>query len=88
MEADLSERLDKLLAFMESVDGVCGNGTMLILGNSVLHSRFQLSETRLVIKWLLHDGRCLIITRLVLLDRVRAGIHLFIAMDHGKIFTL
>ncbi|KAJ3214930.1 hypothetical protein HDU67_001018, partial [Dinochytrium kinnereticum] len=49
LEPDIHERLDKLVAFLESHEGVCGNGTMLILGDSVLYSRFGLHETRMVI---------------------------------------
>ncbi len=48
LEPEVSERLDKLLASIESHDGVCGNGTMLILGESVLQSRLGLLETRIV----------------------------------------
>ncbi|EPZ30837.1 hypothetical protein O9G_003072 [Rozella allomycis CSF55] len=48
LDFEVCERLDKLLAYMESVDGVCGNGSMLLLGNAVLQSRFPLTEARLV----------------------------------------
>ncbi|TPX72662.1 hypothetical protein SpCBS45565_g00056 [Spizellomyces sp. 'palustris'] len=47
LELEICERLDKLLTFLESQEGVCGNGTMLILGDSVLYSRFGLHETRM-----------------------------------------
>ncbi|KAI9102819.1 hypothetical protein DFS34DRAFT_610651 [Phlyctochytrium arcticum] len=55
VELDICERLDKLLAFLESQEGVCGNGTMLILGDSVLYSRFGLHETRMVLQY--HKSR-------------------------------
>jgi hypothetical protein len=40
--------VDKLLAYLESQDGVCGNGTMMLLGDSCLYSRLGLKETRMV----------------------------------------
>ncbi|KAI9006127.1 hypothetical protein BC832DRAFT_620970 [Gaertneriomyces semiglobifer] len=55
LELDICERLDKLLAFFESQEGVCGNGTMLILGSSVLYSRLGLHETRMVLQY--HKAR-------------------------------
>lgn len=48
LEHEVKDRLDKLLAYLESQEGVCGSGTMLILGDSALHSRFPLHETRMV----------------------------------------
>ena len=50
LDEDIRERLDRLIAFLESQDGVCGNGTMLMLGDSVLYSRFDRHETRMVIR--------------------------------------
>ncbi|KAI8593462.1 hypothetical protein BDZ88DRAFT_474603 [Geranomyces variabilis] len=55
LELDICERLDKLLAFLESQEGVCGSGTMLILGDSVLYSRFGLHETRMIVQY--HKSR-------------------------------
>ncbi|KAJ3326460.1 hypothetical protein HDU76_012907 [Blyttiomyces sp. JEL0837] len=55
LESDIYERLDRLVAFLESQEGVCGNGTMLILGESVLYSRFSLNETRMILQ--LHKAR-------------------------------
>ncbi|KAJ3410574.1 hypothetical protein HDV05_003642 [Chytridiales sp. JEL 0842] len=55
LEPDIHERLDKLVAFLESQEGVCGNGTMLILGDSVLYSRFDLHETRMILQF--HKAR-------------------------------
>ncbi|KAJ3300330.1 hypothetical protein HK104_001748 [Borealophlyctis nickersoniae] len=55
LEADIGERLDKLLAFLESQEGVCGNGTMLILGESALYSRFALHDTRMILQY--HKAR-------------------------------
>eukprot|EP00842_Homolaphlyctis_polyrhiza_P004704 jgi/Hompol1/5234/HPOL_004264-RA len=55
IEADISDRVDKLLAFLESQEGVCGNGTMLVLGKSVLHSRMPLTETRMILQY--HNAR-------------------------------
>ncbi|TPX51606.1 hypothetical protein SeLEV6574_g00178 [Synchytrium endobioticum] len=51
LEPEVIERLDKLLAYLESQNGVCGSGTMLILGDSVLCSRFGLHETRMILKY-------------------------------------
>ncbi|KAJ3035112.1 hypothetical protein HDV00_004334 [Rhizophlyctis rosea] len=51
LDADCTERLDKLLAFLESQEGVCGNGTMLILGESSLYSRFNLHDTRMILQY-------------------------------------
>ncbi|KAI8925798.1 hypothetical protein BC831DRAFT_459476 [Entophlyctis helioformis] len=55
LDSDISERLDKLLAFLESQEGVCGNGTMLVLGETVLHSRMSLHDTRMVLQY--HKAR-------------------------------
>ena len=44
----MKDRLDKLLAFLESQDGVVSNGTMLTLGSSVLFSRMSVRDTRLI----------------------------------------
>ncbi|TPX34190.1 hypothetical protein SmJEL517_g03057 [Synchytrium microbalum] len=55
LEPEVCERLDKLLAYLESQNGVCGSGTMLILGDSVLYSRFGLQETRMILKY--HKAR-------------------------------
>ncbi|KAJ3050026.1 hypothetical protein HK097_008992 [Rhizophlyctis rosea] len=51
LDPDITERLDKLLAFLESQEGVCGNGTMLILGDSALYSRFNLHDTRMILQY-------------------------------------
>jgi hypothetical protein len=48
LEPGTKDRLDKILTHLETQDGMYGNGTMLLLGNSVLHSRFALHETRMV----------------------------------------
>ncbi|KAI9209822.1 uncharacterized protein BJ171DRAFT_485127 [Polychytrium aggregatum] len=55
LEPEIIERIDKLLSFLESHDGVCGNGTMLILGDAVLHSRFELHDTRMILQY--HKAR-------------------------------
>ncbi|KAL2917294.1 hypothetical protein HK105_202958 [Polyrhizophydium stewartii] len=57
LDGDITERLDKLLAFLESQEGVCGNGTMLVLGESVLHSRMPLADTRMILQF--HKARSL-----------------------------
>ena len=49
VQSDISERIDHLLRVLEIQEAVLGNGTMLILGDSVLHSRFHLEDTRMVI---------------------------------------
>ncbi|KAJ3074851.1 hypothetical protein HDU98_010031 [Podochytrium sp. JEL0797] len=51
LEPHIIERLDRLISFLESQDGVCGNGTMLILGESALYSRFELPETRKILQY-------------------------------------
>lgn len=51
LDNDIYERLDKLLAYLECQDGICGNGTMLILGNSALFSRFEHKETRMILQY-------------------------------------
>ncbi|KAJ3194590.1 hypothetical protein HK101_002347 [Irineochytrium annulatum] len=51
LESDIQERLDKLVAFIESQEGVCGNGTLLLLGDSVLYSRFGMQETRMILQY-------------------------------------
>ncbi|KAI8803458.1 hypothetical protein BJ742DRAFT_683162 [Cladochytrium replicatum] len=51
LDTDISERLDKLLAFVEFQEGVCGNGTMIMLGDSVLHTRFAQHETRMILQY-------------------------------------
>jgi hypothetical protein len=48
LEPDVRDRVDKLLGHLESSEGVAGNGTMLLLGESCLFSRFSLHETRMV----------------------------------------
>ncbi|KAJ1334444.1 hypothetical protein BSLG_007599 [Batrachochytrium salamandrivorans] len=48
IDREISDRLDKLQAYLEGQEGVCSNGTMLVLGNSVLHSRMSLIDTRMV----------------------------------------
>ncbi|KXS20876.1 hypothetical protein M427DRAFT_93983, partial [Gonapodya prolifera JEL478] len=52
MNQQTFDRLDKLLAYFESQDGICGNGTMLVIGESVLYSRMALSETRMVMQFI------------------------------------
>ncbi|KAJ3350792.1 hypothetical protein HDU83_009421 [Entophlyctis luteolus] len=49
LDSSITERLDRLLSFLESHDGVCGNGTMLMLDGAVLLSRFELADTRKVL---------------------------------------
>jgi hypothetical protein len=49
LETRVAERLDKVMASLETDTAVCGNGTMLIVGNSVLKSRMALQDTRNVI---------------------------------------
>jgi hypothetical protein len=49
---DVSERLDKLLGSLESQQYVCGNGTMLSLATSVVHSRMPIKESRLILQYL------------------------------------
>ncbi|KAJ3005885.1 UNVERIFIED_CONTAM: hypothetical protein HDU68_004361, partial [Siphonaria sp. JEL0065] len=51
LEPNIVERLDRLITFLESQEGVCGNGTMLILGDSALYSRFDLPETRKILQY-------------------------------------
>jgi hypothetical protein len=51
LDVDVRDRVDKLLGHLESSEGVAGNGTMLILGDSCLFSRFSLHETRMVLMW-------------------------------------
>ncbi|KAJ3219111.1 hypothetical protein HK099_004824, partial [Clydaea vesicula] len=51
LESEVRDRLDKLLGYLESQDGVCGNGTMLILGDSCLFSRFSMHETRMILHY-------------------------------------
>ncbi|ORY29463.1 hypothetical protein BCR33DRAFT_793032 [Rhizoclosmatium globosum] len=51
LDPHIIERLDRLISFLESQDGVCGNGTMLILGDSALYSRFDLPETRKILQY-------------------------------------
>ncbi|KAI9339442.1 hypothetical protein DFJ73DRAFT_846630 [Zopfochytrium polystomum] len=51
LDQDVHDRLDRLISFLESQDGVCGSGTMLILGESVLYSRFDLHETRMILQY-------------------------------------
>lgn len=48
IDPEVRDRLDKLLGHLESHDGISGSGTMLILGDSSLFSRFPLHETRMV----------------------------------------
>lgn len=38
-----------MLGSLESLDSVCGNGTMLLLGNSILYSRFPMEESRKIL---------------------------------------
>ncbi|KAJ3245375.1 hypothetical protein HDU78_009475 [Chytriomyces hyalinus] len=51
LDAHIIERIDRLISFLESQDGVCGNGTMLMLGDSCLFSRFDLAETRKILQY-------------------------------------
>ena len=48
LEPEISERLDRMLVTLESQDGVVGNGTMILLGDSVLYSRMGLQDSRMV----------------------------------------
>lgn len=50
-----AERVDKLLTFLESQDGIVGNSSVMILGNSVFHSRTNLQNTRRVLHY--HKAR-------------------------------
>ncbi|KAH6572843.1 hypothetical protein BASA60_006405, partial [Batrachochytrium salamandrivorans] len=51
IDREISDRLDKLQAYLEGQEGVCSNGTMLVLGNSVLHSRMSLIDTRMILQY-------------------------------------
>ncbi|KAI8618393.1 hypothetical protein BC830DRAFT_1226878 [Chytriomyces sp. MP71] len=51
LDPSVIERIDRLISFLESQDGVCGNGTMLMLGDSALFSRFDLVETRKILQY-------------------------------------
>ncbi|KAJ3110017.1 hypothetical protein HK100_003176 [Physocladia obscura] len=51
LEHSIVERLDRLVAFLESQDGVCGNGTLLMLGDSALYTRFDLADTRKILQY-------------------------------------
>ncbi|KAK5667362.1 hypothetical protein QVD99_005968 [Batrachochytrium dendrobatidis] len=55
VDRDVLDRLDNLLAYLESQEGVCSNGTMLVLGESVLHSRMSLVDTRMILQY--HKAR-------------------------------
>jgi hypothetical protein len=48
LPADIAERIDKLLGSLESQQKICGNGTMLSLGSSIVSSRFPVKETLVV----------------------------------------
>ncbi|ORZ37764.1 hypothetical protein BCR44DRAFT_1429910 [Catenaria anguillulae PL171] len=39
-------RLDKLLVYLESIQGICNNASMLLVGNTVILSRFELEPSR------------------------------------------
>ncbi|KAJ3306108.1 hypothetical protein HDV03_000342 [Kappamyces sp. JEL0829] len=52
LAADVSERLDKLLGSLETHQHICGNGTMLTCGGSVIHSRMPHDETRKILQFL------------------------------------
>ena len=49
LDQEIRDRLDKLLGYVESKEGVVTNGTMLILEDSCLFSRFSLHESRMVL---------------------------------------
>lgn len=55
LQPDISERVDQLLRTLESQDAVLGNSSMIIIGDSVLHSRFSLHETRMILQY--HKAR-------------------------------
>jgi hypothetical protein len=46
--SEVSEQIDKLLGSLEAQQTICGNGTMLTLGGSVIQSRMELPETKKV----------------------------------------
>ncbi|ORX56061.1 hypothetical protein BCR36DRAFT_346632 [Piromyces finnis] len=51
IEENVQERLDKLLSVFENQDGICSNSSLIILGESILHSRFSLHESRMILQY-------------------------------------
>jgi hypothetical protein len=48
MAQEVRKRIDRLLAFLESRDGVKSNGTMLLIDNVAMQTRMTQLDTRLV----------------------------------------
>ncbi|KAI9183264.1 hypothetical protein H9P43_004181 [Blastocladiella emersonii ATCC 22665] len=48
-------RLDKLLVYLESIQGICNNASMLLVGDTVILSRFELEPSRQLLY--LHKAR-------------------------------
>ncbi|KAI9222422.1 hypothetical protein BC828DRAFT_378542 [Blastocladiella britannica] len=48
-------RLDKLLVYLESIQGICNNASMLLVGDMVILSRFELEPSRQMLY--LHKAR-------------------------------
>lgn len=51
IEENVQERIDKLLSVFENQDGICSNSSLIILGDSILHSRFSLNESRMILQY-------------------------------------
>ncbi|KAI8907174.1 hypothetical protein EDD86DRAFT_208924 [Gorgonomyces haynaldii] len=82
LDLSISERLDKLLGSLESQDGICGNGTLLLLGNSVLHSRMSLSDTRQLLQYYKCRPLGSVITRFTPIYRNGSWSNLYIIQMH------
>ncbi|KAJ3366381.1 hypothetical protein GGF32_005383 [Allomyces javanicus] len=55
IKAETRLRLDKLLVYLESIQGICNNGSMLLIEDSVIFSRFELDQSRQILY--LHRAR-------------------------------
>ena len=51
IDPETAERLEKLLGAVESSQSVYGNGTMVLLGSSILHSRFPIADARHILQF-------------------------------------
>ncbi|ORY37531.1 hypothetical protein LY90DRAFT_672795 [Neocallimastix californiae] len=51
IEDNVQDRIDKLLAVFENQDGICSNSTLILLGESILYSRFSLHESRMILHY-------------------------------------
>ncbi|KAI8897677.1 hypothetical protein BC833DRAFT_592690 [Globomyces pollinis-pini] len=51
VSSDITDQLDRLMGSLESQQCICGNGTMITVGNSVIHSRMSLHETRKILQY-------------------------------------